>query len=95
MTNLTSTEKNVLAAWFARSNMGMTRAPREKVQYLLKSDSTLESATISLCQEFMETDQHEAIFQEEAEGWFKTISKKYPTRESILKVWPDIKEYFW
>jgi hypothetical protein len=95
MTRLTTVEKNVLAAWFARSNMGQQRASREHVQRLLKSDVTLESATISLCQEFMETIEHENAFHEEAYGWLETIVKQYPTRESLLEVWPDVAEYFW
>jgi hypothetical protein len=96
-TKLTDREKNVLAAWFARSNMGMERASRKEVERLLNStwEVTLQGATVSLCEQFMESDEHERIFELEAEGWHKDLSRKYKTREAVLKIWPDVEAYFW
>jgi hypothetical protein len=91
-TPLTEREKVVLSAWFARSNMGMERAGRAATKRLLETERLdLSGATIALCGEFMESDEHEKIFEQEADGWFKdTFSKKYKTREAVLAVWPDV-----
>lgn len=100
-TKITPLERIVLAAWFARSNMGQPRAERKVVERLLTPDTrwplTLQSAVITVCQEFMESDEHEKWFLDEAKSWFKmfNIRGKYATREAILKTWPDVEAYFW
>jgi hypothetical protein len=96
-TKLTAREKIVLAAWFARSNMGQPRAKREEVERLLnaKWDVTLDGATIFFCEQFMETNEHERIFYGEARSWRTTLNREYTTREAVLKVWPDVEAYFW
>jgi hypothetical protein len=98
-TKLTPRERTVLAAWFARSNIGMGRAPGKDVQSLLtnKGGVPLDTAVLCLCRKFMETDEHFEMFLEEAQYWYKEFGprKEYKTREAILKMWPDVKVYFW
>jgi hypothetical protein len=96
-TPLTAREKIVLAAWFARSNMGQQRASRKEVEQLLnaKYDLTLDGATIFFCQQFMETNEHERIFLGEAKSWRTSFNREHTTREAVLKIWPDVQAYFW
>lgn len=95
-TPLTERERVVLAAWFARSNMGQERSPRAEVQKLLtqKYPVSVQGATVDLCGEFMDSRLHERIFEEEADGWYKSF-KKYKYREALLKIWPELDAYFW
>lgn len=77
--------------------MGQPRAGRSATKSLLNAERLdLQSATMSLCQEYMESDEHERIFNNEAEGWFKdTFSKaKYATREAVMATWPDTGKAF-
>jgi hypothetical protein len=95
-TPLTERELAVLSGWFARSNMGQERAGRDEVQRLLTQthDVSINSATITFCAEFMECDEHERMFEEEADGWYANL-KKLKTREKVLASWPDVDWYFW
>jgi len=101
MTKITELERTVLAAWFARSNMGQNPFKRDRLIELLTPKErwplTLQSAVITICGEFMESDEHEDIFLKEAKGWFKDFGPrgKYKTREAIIKTWPDVEVYFW
>lgn len=96
-TPITERELCVLAGWFARSNMGMERAGRAEVQRILqqKYDVSVNSAVIHFCAEFMESEEHEAIFDEEAQGWYKNLKKSYKSREALLEAWPELDAYFW
>lgn len=96
-TPLTERELCVLAGWFARSNMGQPRAGREMVQRILtqKYEVSVNSAAIHFCAEFMESEEHERIFDEEAQGWYKSLKKEHKSRESLLKTWPELDAYFW
>lgn len=95
-TLLTEREAIVLAAWFARSNLGMPNPSRKEVERLLSATYlTLSGATLALCQKFMESDEHEQMFLDEAKSWLKDFSKKYKTREAVLEIWPDVKGDFW
>ena len=98
-TPLTPSERIVLSAWFARSNMGQERASRKSVERLLASKHlTLDSAVTALCEQFMESDDHYDLWITEAQGWFNDYfapNKEYATREAIIKTWPDTKLYFW
>jgi hypothetical protein len=81
--------------------MGQNPIKRERLIDLLNPDRkwplTLQSAVITICGEFMESDEHEEMFLDEAKSWYRDFGPrgKHKTRESILKVWPDIKSYFW
>ena len=100
---ITRQERVVLAAYFARSNMGMDRATGKEVQGLLAGDGhgrypvTLDSAVVFLCQKFMESDEHYEVFMEEAASWYERFSPdgKYNTRDKIVKTWDHVKEVFW
>jgi hypothetical protein len=102
-TKLTECERVVLAAYFARSNMGMDRATSKEVQGLLAGDGhgrypvTLDSAVMFLCQQFMESDEHYDFFMEEAKMWAsrRYFGGKYRTRDAVIGTWPHVKEVFW
>jgi len=100
-TKITPQERIVLAAWFARSNMGQPRAERFLVESLLNVERkwplTLQAAVERLCSPYMETDEHEKIFQEEGVSWFRKFSPNgsHNNREAIIKTWPDVEAYFW
>lgn len=101
MIKITELERTVLAAWFARSNMGQPRLDGKRIKDLLRSDRKwpldLESAVNAVCNEFMETDEHEKMFYDEAKSWYKTFSPrgKYATREAIVKTWPHVEKCIW
>jgi len=100
---ITETERLVLAAYFARSNMGLGRATRKEIKRLINGDGygyssvTLPSAVLSLSQQFLETDEQYQMFLGEARMWAsrRYFGRKYSTREAILKNWPHVKEAFW
>jgi hypothetical protein len=75
----------ILAAMFARSNMGMERASDNRVRRLKDCKFLhLEDAVSDLCQEFMENDEHYDIFVEEAQGWVDYL-KNEPRASEIHK----------
>jgi len=81
------TEKDIiiLAAMFARSNMGMERASDNHVRRLKECRFLhLEDAVSDLCSQFIETDEHYDIFVEEAQGWVDYL-KKEPRASEIHK----------
>lgn len=97
-TKLTERERLVLAAYFARSNMGMDRAKRDEVARLMEANSiTLFTAVADLCQQFCESEDHYKIFCGEAKSWLNTFSirRGYGTRETVMATWPHTKEAFW
>ena len=70
-------EKNLVAAYMARTNMGQKPPPlrlRTSAFGLYGHGSSLNSAVCAICQEFMETDEHERMFEEEAEAWLARIN---------------------
>ena len=92
--NLTTSDVTVLAAIFARSNMGMG-LPDAKDVARVKSwnDPELQSVVMNFCAQFMETDEHERIFVSEGKGWVKDLKKR--DREYLYRVHPEIaKLYF-
>lgn len=98
---ITSVERIVLAAWFARSNMGQKAPDQLTVQKILTEERkyplTLKSAVEQFCGDLMETDEHEKIFQAEGVQWFRTFSPNGTrnTREAIIEAWPHIENVFW
>jgi hypothetical protein len=100
---ITERERLVLAAYFARSNMGLDRATSKEVQSLLAGEGhgrcqvSLDSAVTFLCQQYMESDEHQDMFMEEAKMWAskRYFGGKYRTRDAIVGTWPHVKEVFW
>ena len=74
---LSPSEINILSALFARSNMGQlqkrdyteVKAIIERLREPSRRDVTLSSAVIALCEQFMESDEHQNWFEDEARGW--------------------------
>lgn len=94
-TPLTERELIVLSAAFARSNMGQGNPPKEHVQQLLTSDRnpSLSSAVMRFCEQCMETDEHQRMFETEAKSWVRSLRKK--DREYVTSTWPDMAALFW
>lgn len=92
---LTERELIVLSAAFARSNMGHGNPPKTYVQQLLTSSGTpsLSSSVLMFCEQFMETDEHQAMFETEAKSWVKSLRKV--NREYVVATWPDMAALFW
>ena len=81
-------ELHVCAAILGRSNMGMSRPKSSDVASLKNSGScTLNGAVMYLCQEFMETNEHQRMFESEAK-WFVQQLKADPAK--ARKVWSDV-----
>ena len=88
----------VLAAVFARSNMGQGLPEKSLVDYLRKPGEgrhrqvTLDSAVVTLCQQFMECDDHYSMFMDEARGWQKELAKN--SIAYVTAIHPDIAALF-
>lgn len=103
MTLITDLERRVLAGIFARTNMGQDTPKKRDVQQILSQPFNMRYAAkggddfaILFCAEFMETEEHETIFSEEACGWFKHFGKRgQNTREYIEKTWPAKAALMW
>lgn len=101
-TPLDATELPILAAIFARSNMGLGLPLKRDVE-LLKANvdwrskkytpPTLEHCVTSLCCRFMESESHEEMFQAEANMWFREL--RNDTAENVAYVHRDIAELYW
>lgn len=86
---MTPEQLNVIAAIFARSNTGMPLPTVEEVRHLLSlKKNSLSGCVMYLCQQYMESDDHQEMFEDEAKGWRK--GKKIQDLETIKKTWPDI-----
>lgn len=92
----TREQKYVVAALFARSNMGIEKPDDSRVARLFKNAAapsrwaSLSNAVIGICEEFMESDEHQKIFENEGQMWMK--DSKLNSLESIWKIWPDMAE---
>jgi len=96
----TDHEKRVLAGVFARSNMGMGYPPVKDVRDALddinkpwygSGTRPVDDYAITFCQEFMENDEHERIFREEAAGWYKQLNKRgSDTHEQLVRKYPQL-----
>lgn len=88
---LSNKELNILAAMFARSNMGMA-PPTDKHIARLKSCRTikLDSAVEDICGQFIETNEHFEIFYAEAKSWVKYLKHE----EDARTIHKDIFEQF-
>jgi hypothetical protein len=77
MTKMTNQQAIVLAAIFARSNMGHGESPEWRIKGLMANPKiTLSDAVLSCCGDLMETDEHQQMFEEEARGWYKDFKRK-------------------
>lgn len=71
--------KFVAAALLARSNMGMPRPTAENMRWWhFTPHTTLGSAVISICEEFIENDEHYEMFMDEARGWLDAVETDVP-----------------
>lgn len=94
---ITEKERKILAAIFARSNMGMGVPSKDDVARAAAEPflSSVSGYVMDFCQQFMETDEHQTWFEDEALSWYDELGKKENTRERILKVHPHIGEVMW
>lgn len=93
-TPLTERELLVMAAVFARTNMGQSRPTRDEVQRALHHESVnLSSAVMWFCEEFMESNEDQDTFENEARGWVKSLKKD--GREKIQEIWPEMAALVW
>jgi hypothetical protein len=91
VTKFTKPQLYVIAALFARSNTGMDLPKAAELRRMMMNASpltTLGSAVVGMCEPYMETNEHQRMFMDEAKMWMR--DKKLATLESIAKVWPDM-----
>ena len=95
-------EKNLAAAYMARSNMGQPKAPlrfRTSAFGPHGYGSSLASAVNGICREFMETDEHETLFMDEAAGWLDRINEdgeeKFFSDFSHVAAWINYRPKRW
>jgi len=84
----------VLAACFAVTNMGQG-VFQDRLERLLEPSRHRISAGYAVCEyasHFMESDEHERIFTEEAEGWEKDIKEK--GLEKFLDEWIALSPHY-
>jgi len=66
--------KFVAAAMLARSNCGMPRPTAENMWWWsFNEHTTLVSAVLTICEEFIENDDHYEMFLDEARGWLNAV----------------------
>lgn len=84
----------ILSGMFARSNMGMGRPEIHEVQALKQATDNITpyDSAIHFCAQFMESEEHEQIFREEAEMWAEVLEKQ--TDEEIRIHHPDLMQLF-
>ena len=101
-TKLDEFELPILAAIFARSNMGQGLPSKKDVERFKAnidwrtkepSPPSLDSCVNNFCDKFMESDEHYDWFMKEAKWWLKELRKR--TAESIAEVHGDIAELYW
>lgn len=88
----------ILAAIFARSNMGCGLPDAALVQRLRKLGTgtrllSLEGAVVAICRDYIETDQMVTGFVDEAGSWITTLKKD--GKAEISRVHSEIAELFW
>lgn len=95
-------ELPILAAIFARSNMGQGLPSKKDVErhkanvdFRTKEPTPpdLETCVNDFCGKFMESDEHYVIFMDEARWWVKELKKR--KTEEIASSHPDIAELYW
>ncbi len=87
MTPFTPEQKNVVAALFARTNMGGTLPPPQKMKRLFETpDISLADSVLELCGHLMESEEHLEAFLEEAQSWHK--NPKLNSLDRVENTWP-------
>lgn len=82
---MTDPELNLLAALFARSNMG-----HELVPPLFRDlPQTVSEAVSQTCVDLIENDEHYDLFMEEAAAWRKSLASE-EVRERYRKSSPHV-----
>jgi hypothetical protein len=101
-TKLTDRERAVLAAAFAVSNMGQPRPAHKAVQDALTREMKYvhqwqaTTFVVEFGEQYMETDEHLRIFEDEAQMWWRTFKKRgQDTREYVQKTWLDMAALLW
>lgn len=80
----------ILAGIFARSNMGQGLPTVEQVRECIKyPPKNANSAACWFCEQFMETDEHEKMFEDEVKMWVKLLENP-KERELYQKSSPDV-----
>lgn len=90
-TPTTQREQFILSGLFALTNMGQP-VPKNVAEIFQRLHNTttltISNCMMAFCQDYMENDDHQDMFQKEAEWWYKdTFSKKQYTREKIISTW--------
>ena len=88
MTKLSNDEVDVLAGVFACSNCGMNRPSRKDVRYALKYGFTVHQSVMHFCGQYMESDDHEDMFLEEAYSWVHYL--KNTSKEDLIRAHSEI-----
>lgn len=77
---LTKQDLIILASMLAISNMGMERPSSEEVQRMKKAaPQDVDSCVIGFAQQYIESDEIQDAFVEEARAWHDHLSK-YPSK---------------
>jgi hypothetical protein len=101
-TKLDAFELNILAAIFARSNMGQGLPAKKDVERFKAntdwrtkelSPPTLDTCVNGFCGRFMESDEHYDWFMKEAKWWLSSFKKT--TAEVLAHNHPHIAELYW
>ncbi len=89
MTKFTKQQKMIVAAMFARTNMGQPNPTVEQVRrQFTRPPEHLSTPVMAFCEQYMETDEHQRIFMAEARSWMR--DKNLSTLEAIQQIWPDV-----
>ena len=102
-TDIEGVELIVLAAVLGGTNLGMERPAKEEVTRLLSGKSSwrpleIEGATMALWQSYMESEEIQSSFFEEAKWWLNDVipgkgkGEEVITKAKVKRVWPDIAE---
>lgn len=88
-------KNHILAAILAVSNMGMELPSPEKVSFAIKGKrtsnvSSLSGTVIYFAEQYMETDEHQSMFEAEARSFMKDVANEKKARKS----WPDIYDLY-
>jgi len=90
-TPTTEREQFILSGMFALTNMGqpLPKNAREIIKRLHDTPTlTISNCTMAFCQDYMENDDHQDMFEQEAKHWYKkTFKLKKYTREEIQRAW--------
>lgn len=83
---------DVLSAMFAASNMGQT-PEQSRVERAVKNClGNLHGAVMSICEPFIESDEHYEVFLEEAYSWAEQLGGQDDAE--IEKMYPHITDLY-